>query len=104
VTGYRDSTTIVPGHNHSNVIYVTVRARTSGVFTVPITLTSPTGFLRLASGQITVRSTATSIVGIILSVGAVAVLAAWWVRTSRKRRSLRRADEGLGPDLPTDTR
>jgi hypothetical protein len=104
VTGYTDTTTIVPGHNHSNVIYVHVRARTSGVFTVPITLTSPTGVLRLASGQITVRSTATSIVGIILSVGAVAVLAAWWVRTSRKRRSLRREDEEQGPELPTETR
>ena len=59
----RSTTTIVPGHSHSNVIYVKVRARTSGVFTVPITLTSPAGGLRLASGQIVVRSTATSIVG-----------------------------------------
>lgn len=104
VTGWTKTTTIVPGHSHSNLFYVAVRARTSGVFTVPITLTSPTGVLRLASGQIVVRSTATSIVGIILSIGAVTVLAAWWVRTSRKRRSLRRAGDGSGPELPTETR
>jgi Family of unknown function (DUF6049) len=102
LTGWTHTTTIVPGHNHSNVIYVKVRARTSGVFTVPIMLTSPTGVLRLASGQIVVRSTTTSIVGIILSVGAVAVLAAWWVRTSRKRRSLRRAEEGPDPEVSTE--
>ena len=31
------------GHSHTNVVYVTVRARTSGVFTVGITLDSPVG-------------------------------------------------------------
>ena len=101
-TGLTESTTVLPGHSHTNVVYVNVRARTSGVFTVGITLDSPAGGLQLSSGQIVVRSTATSIVGIILSVGAVLVLAVWWVRTSRKRRSLRLAEEeasGPGPSV-----
>ena len=54
---------------------------------------SPAGGLLLSSGQISVRSTATSVVGIVLSLGAVAVLVVWWIRTSRKRRALRRHDE-----------
>jgi beta-lactamase regulating signal transducer with metallopeptidase domain len=92
---------VLPGHSHTNVVYVNVRARTSGVFTVGITLESPAGGLQLSSGQIVVRSTATSIVGIVLSVGAVVVLAVWWVRTSRKRRSLRLAEEDTaGPGPP----
>ena len=33
------------------------------------------------------RSTATSVVGVVLSLGAVAVLVVWWFRTSRKRRA-----------------
>lgn len=103
-TGWTQPTTIVPGHTHSDVVYVKVRARTSGVFTVPITLTSPTGGLQLASGQIVVRSTATSIVGILLSIGAITVLAVWWVGTSRKRRAQRRADEEQVPDPPADPR
>ena len=104
-TGWTQSTSVLPGHNHTNVVYVNVRARTSGVFTVAITLDSPSGGLQLSSGQIVVRSTATSIVGIVLSVGAVVVLAVWWVRTSRRRRSLRLAEEEPpGPDPPRDVR
>ena len=99
-TGWTQPTTVLPGHSHTNVVYVKVRARTSGVFTVEISLSSPSGGLQLSNGQIVVRSTATSIVGIVLSLGAVAVLAVWWVRTSRKRRSLRRAEEAGGPDVP----
>jgi hypothetical protein len=91
-TGWTQPTTVVPGHGHTDVVYVKVRARTSGVFTVDVTLHAPVGGLVLSSGQIVVRSTATSIVGVILSLGAVAVLAVWWIRTSRKRRVLRRAE------------
>ena len=67
-----------------------------------ITLHAPSGGLQLSSGQIVVRSTATSIVGIILSVGAIAVLAVWWVRTSRKRRSRRRTEEAGEPAVPAE--
>ena len=72
---------------HTTVKYVNVQARASGQFKVAIVLRSPVGGMVLSTGQVSVRSTATSVVGIVLSVGAVVVLAAWWVRTSRKRRA-----------------
>jgi len=78
---------------YTSIFPVTVRARASGVFKVDITLRSPDGVLVLSTGQVSVRSTATSVVGIVLSVGAVVVLAVWWIRTSLKRRSKRREDE-----------
>ncbi len=86
---------------HTNVIDVPVRSRGSGVFPVEIILRSPTGDLQLSSGTITLRSTATSVVGIVLSVGAVVVLAAWWIRTSRRRRAERRRLEAADePPVP----
>jgi Family of unknown function (DUF6049) len=86
------------GHGHNNVVLVPVETRTPGLFTVEITLRAPSGTLEVATGQITVRSSATSIVGIVLSVAALVVLAVWWIRTSRRRRAQRRAEEaGLAP-------
>lgn len=77
----------------TNPYYITVRTRAAGVFKVGVVLRSPSGTLILSSGAVDVRSTATSVVGIALSAGAVAVLVVWWIRTSRKRRSRRRDDE-----------
>ncbi len=51
----------------------------------------------------TVRSTATSLVGILLSIGAVVVLLAWWIRTSRKRRAPGAGDLEA-PLTPAETR
>jgi hypothetical protein len=63
-------------------VSVQVVARTSGsALPVVATLTSPDGSLVLARGQLTVRSTALSLVGIVLTVLALAVLATWWART-----------------------
>ncbi len=76
----------------TTVKYVNVQSRASGSFKVAIVLRSPVGGMVLSSGQVSVRSTATSVVGILLSVGAVVVLAAWWIRTSRKRRRAGRAE------------
>ena len=87
-TQWTHTTTLI-GSGHTNIVPVTVRARASGTSRVTIVLRSPTGGLTLSSGQVNVRSTATSLVGILLSLGAVAVLVAWWIRTSRKRRSAR---------------
>ena len=87
---------------HTNNFYVNVETRASGLFKVGITLSSPAGGVTLASGQVSVRSTAASVVGVVLSLGAVAVLLVWWFRTSRKRRAERRrqdagdrADDGV---------
>jgi len=85
-TQWTHGTTLI-GSGHTNIVPVTVQARASGTSKITIVLRSPTGGLTLSSGQVSVRSTATSLVGILLSLGAVAVLVAWWIRTSRKRRS-----------------
>lgn len=67
-----------------------VRARTSGSFPLRVVLTSPDGALELGTSRFTVRSTAASGVGVVLSVGAMAFLLVWWgrhlVRGRRNRR------------------
>lgn len=67
-----------------------VRARTSGSFPLRVTLVSPDGELELGASRFTVRSTAASGVGVVLSAGAGAFLFVWWgrhlVRGRRNRR------------------
>jgi hypothetical protein len=65
---------------------VSAQALTSGDLPLTATLISPDGRLVITRSQIIVRATPTSIVGIALTVGAVLVLALWWLRTSRRRR------------------
>ena len=60
------------------------------------------GPVRLATGEMSVRSTSSSVVGVALTIGAVAVLAVWWFRTSRRRRALRRADEAEPETSPSE--
>jgi hypothetical protein len=87
---------------HSTVEYVRVRSRTSGVFRLDISLRSPDGTLRLATGELSIRSTSSSIVGVVLTVGAVVVLAVWWFRTSRRRRAQQAIDEAGGAATSDD--
>ena len=79
--------------HHSTVVPVRVSSRTSGVFRLDVSLRSPDGSLRLVTGELSVRSTSSSVVGIVLTAGAVLVLVVWWIRTSIRRRAARRADE-----------
>lgn len=95
----------------NNVIYENVQARVSGEFRVNVTMTTPTGNLVLTSGTIKVASTAISSVGVVLSLGAIAVLVSWWVRTGHRNRRARRAadrvrdtDPARSGILPTDPR
>ncbi|HET7487916.1 MAG TPA: DUF6049 family protein [Acidimicrobiales bacterium] len=67
-----------------------VRARTSGSFPLRVTLLSPDGDLRLGASRFTVRSTAASGVGVVLSVGAGAFLVVWWGRHLARGRRNRR--------------
>ena len=67
---------------------VDVRARTSGAFPLDVEITSPDGGLRLAELDYSVRSTAVSGVGLVLSAGAALFLLVWWARHwHRTRRS-----------------
>jgi hypothetical protein len=92
-----------PGSAHTTVVPVIVRTRASGLFRVGIAFASPDRGLVLSTGQVSVRSTATSVVGVVLSLGAVLVLVVWWLRTSRKRRALRRLEEADDLELPAGT-
>jgi hypothetical protein len=80
--------------HHSNVVYVRVHTRAPGVFRLDVTLVAPDGTLHLAAGELSIRSTSSSVVGVVLTAGAVVVLAVWWFRTSIRRRAARRAEEG----------
>lgn len=67
-----------------------VRARTSGTFPLRLRLVSPDGSMVLGRSQFTVRSTAASGMGILLSAGAGAFLLVWWVRHHARGRRNRR--------------
>ena len=69
----------------THAIRVGVRARTTGDLPLEVRFTAPDGLL-IASGTITVRSTATSKVGIVITLAAAGVLALWWLRSHRRRR------------------
>lgn len=90
-TSWSQPVTLLP--RHSNVIYVRVRTRVSGVFRLQVSVRSPDDSLRLVTGSLAVRSTSSSVVGVVLTAGAVVVLAVWWFRTSLKRRRRQRATE-----------
>lgn len=79
----------------TNSVDVQVRARTSGNLPLFFTLTTPNGALVFDKSSLTVRSTATSIVGIVLTLVAAVVLLGWWARTwVRGRRGRRPARSG----------
>ncbi len=77
-------------------ILVPVQTRRSGTFRLQVRVATPDGGIELARGDVELRSQAISGVGIALSVGAVAVLATWWIRNDRRRRSAERESSGAG--------
>jgi hypothetical protein len=80
----------------TNSTRIEVRARTSGDLPLSYTLSSPDGLLVITRGRLTVRSTATSIVGIVLTLVAAVVLVGWWARTWHRGRRQRRARRARG--------
>jgi hypothetical protein len=77
---------------------VPVRVRTSGAFTMAVTVTSPDRTIILDTSTFDIRSTAISGVGIVLSIGACLFLAIWW---GRHWRNARRSRHLMPPDDPT---
>lgn len=75
---------------------IPVVARTSGEFPVDLTVLSPSGEIVIAEGQLIVRSTAISGVGLILGIGALFVLTVWWIRLIRRER--RERDSSVGTE------
>jgi hypothetical protein len=69
---------------------IPVQARASGAFPLEVDVMTPDGERSLAMTRYTVRSTAVSGAGLVLSVGAGAFLVVWWARHwHRTRRSAR---------------
>jgi hypothetical protein len=66
-----------------------VGSRTSGTFTMALTVTSLDGGLVIKSTNVNVRSTFVSGVGIFLTAGAGVFLAGWWANDYRRRRRRR---------------
>ena len=65
---------------------IAVRTRTSGAFPFAVDITTPDGSVKLASTRYSVRSTAVSGVGLLLSIGAGLFLVIWWARHWREHR------------------
>ncbi len=74
---------------------IRVEALATGSVPTFVEIRTPDGSLVLDDRQLNVRSTAVSGVGLALSLGALAVLAIWWVRTWRRSR---------GPTETSETR
>jgi hypothetical protein len=81
---------------HLQSVDVDVFARTAGDFPVVVTVRSPTGGLLITSATFTVRSLSTSVVAIVLSACAGAVLLFWWARTLISGKRSRRGRPGRG--------
>jgi hypothetical protein len=62
------------------VVPVQVQSRSPGDTPLRITVTTPDGQVLLSEGSYSVRSTAVSGVGIVLTIGAGLFLAIWWAR------------------------
>ena len=68
---------------------VPVEISRAGDFRLRTRVTSPDGQLQLAERLVTVRSTAISGVGVVLSLGALVFLFVWWGRQVRRKRRQR---------------
>lgn len=80
----------------TNSVRVPVEVRTSGDLPLTAVFSSPREGLTITRAQMTVRSTATSIVGIVLTIVALVVLLGWWARTVWSGRRRRRAAASRG--------
>lgn len=76
------------------VVQVPVRSLTSGDTPMTVRVTTPDGGFVIATGRYTVRSTAVSSVGLVLTVGAAGFLVVWWSRHIIRARRERRSNRG----------
>ena len=90
---FPDDTMEVTLNGERTVVQIPVRTRATGDTPLRITVRTPDQRQILAESQYTVRSTAVSGVGLLLTVGAAGFLALWWgrhwLRTRRRGRHSR---------------
>ncbi|MGH9154286.1 MAG: DUF6049 family protein [Acidimicrobiales bacterium] len=84
-----DSRTVEVVRRNTTELF-SVQARTSGTFPLRLRLTTPDGAMVLGTSRFTIRSTAASGVGVILSAGAGIFLLVWWARHLARGRRNRR--------------
>jgi len=88
-----------------NELGVPVESVGSGDARLQIAVLSPDGGLLLATGTVSVRSTALSELGLLVTLFAGAVLVIWWARTIRRHRRTRLAANFQEPHTtPTEER
>jgi len=87
--------------NTSTPIRVHVRVRASGAFPLEVTVRSPDKTLTISSTRFTVRSTAVSGLGLVLTIVAGLFLLLWWGRHFRNGRRARRLVGSSHPVLRT---
>jgi hypothetical protein len=95
----RLETTLQPGRQE---IDLRVKVRTAGDTPVRISVRTPDDRVLLSQSRYTIRSTAVSGVGVVLTIGAAAFLAIWWGRHWHRNRGTartRRAWSGDEPDV-----
>ncbi len=89
----------LPPHNTTQRFRVV--ARTSGTFTLRVTLTTADDQFTINTTEMTVRSTVFSSIGILLTVGALVFLAFWWGKHIWRSRRLRRTAAIAVPEPAT---
>ncbi|MDQ1398066.1 MAG: hypothetical protein QOG64_3325 [Acidimicrobiaceae bacterium] len=80
---------IPPLTRRATIVPLGVAVRTSGAFPLRVSVQSPAEGVLLSQTHYTVRSTAASGVGVVLSVGAGLFLLVWWGRNLRHGRRAR---------------
>jgi hypothetical protein len=88
----------------STRIDIPVRARATGAFPLFIDVRTPDGRSSLSTSRYTVRSTAVSGAGLLLSVGAGVFLIVWWARHWRRTRRSRKLIATTGHPAASDSR
>jgi hypothetical protein len=78
---------------------VHVRVRASGAFPLEVTVRSPDKTLTISTTRFTVRSTAVSGLGLVLTIVAGLFLLLWWGRHFRDGRRARRLVASTHPVL-----
>lgn len=86
-------------HSSTATVSISVVAKTLGSFPAAVVFRSPSGQV-VATTSILIDSTGFSAVGVVLTVAAVMVFVAWWIRTLRASRTARR--RGGDGDSPED--
>jgi hypothetical protein len=75
---------------------ITVKARANGTFPLTVSVMTPVGDVAVApTSELTVHATTLSGFGVVLTVGALLVLATWWVRHLRRSRRSKAVARGL---------